>query len=58
MLVVTGIAQVMLTAVLLVNAFLPDPQVWLIYLVGGLLAAASALQRPSREALVPRTVRR
>ncbi len=57
MLVATGMMQVVLTAVLLGNAVLPDPQVWLIYLVGGLLAAAQALQRPSREALVPRTVK-
>jgi MFS family permease len=57
MLVTTGATQVVLTAVLLVNAFLPNPRVWLIYLVGGLLAAAQSLQRPSREALVPRTVR-
>jgi MFS family permease len=57
MLLATGAAQIALTAVLLVNAFVPDPRVWLIYLVGALLAAAQALQRPSREALVPRTVR-
>jgi MFS family permease len=57
MLIATGAAQIVLTAVLLANAFLPDPRVWLIYLIGGLLAAAQSLQRPSREALVPRTVR-
>lgn len=57
MLVTTGAAQVVLTAGLLVNAFLPEPRVWLIYVIGGLLAAAQSLQRPSREALVPRTVR-
>lgn len=57
MLVTTGAAQVALTSGLLVNAFLPHPKVWLIYVVGALLAAAQSLQRPSREALVPRTVR-
>ena len=56
MLVGTGVAQVVLTAVLMVNAFLPDPRVWVIYLLGALLSAAQSLQRPSREALVPRTV--
>lgn len=57
MLVGTGVAQVLLTAVLMVNAFLGDPHVWVIYVLGTLLAAASSLQRPSREALIPRTVR-
>lgn len=57
MLVTTGVAQVVLTAVLLVNAVVSRPQVWLIYVVGALLAAAQSLQRPSREALIPRTVR-
>jgi MFS family permease len=52
-----GLAQLVLTGVLAVNAFLAHPQVWLIYVVAGLLAAASALQRPSKEALLPRTVR-
>jgi MFS family permease len=57
MLIVTAVAQVVLTAVLAVNAFAEDPQIWLIYVVGALAAAASALQRPSKEALEPRTVR-
>ncbi len=57
MLVATGTAQLVLTAALMVNAFLPQPQLWLIYVLAGLLAAAESLQRPSKEALVPRTVR-
>ena len=57
MLVVTGAAQVVLTAALLVNAMLDQPQVWAIYVIGALLAVASALQRPSRDALLPRIVR-
>jgi MFS family permease len=57
LLVLTGLAQVVLTAVLAVNAFLGDPHVWVIFLVAGLLASAGSLQRPSREALMPRTVR-
>jgi MFS family permease len=57
LLVATGLAQVALTAVLLANSLLARPSVWLIYLIGGLLSAAQSLQRPSREALVPRTVR-
>ena len=57
MLVVTGAAQVLLTAVLMANAFLDSPHVWAIYVLGALLAAAGSLQRPSREALLPRVVR-
>jgi MFS family permease len=56
LLVVTGVVQVVLTALLMVNAFLPHPRLWVIYTVGAFLAAASSLQRPSREALQPRTV--
>lgn len=57
MLVGSGLAQVVFTACLALNAALPDPQVWAIYVIGAFLSAAGALQRPSREALVPRTVR-
>ncbi len=57
LLVATGVAQVLLTALLLVNAAQPRPQIWVLYVVGAALAAAQALQRPSREALVPRVVK-
>jgi MFS family permease len=57
MLIVTGAAQTALVSVLLVNSLLPDPQVWVLYVVGALMSAASSLQRPSREALIPRVVR-
>jgi MFS family permease len=56
-LVTTGAGQVLLTAGLLLNAALPHPKVWALYVIGGLLSAAQSLQRPSREALVPRVVR-
>ncbi|MFI5074597.1 MAG: MFS transporter [Actinomycetales bacterium] len=56
LLVWTGVAQVVFTGVLVVNAFLSEPQVWVIFVVAGLLSAAQSLQRPSREALIPRTV--
>lgn len=57
MLVLTGLAQGVLTALLVVNALLPQPRVWVIFVLAALLSAAQSLQRPSREALVPRTVR-
>lgn len=56
-LVGTGLAQVVLTGVLAANAFLPQPRVWVLLVVAALLSAAGSLQRPSREALMPRTVR-
>jgi MFS family permease len=56
MLVWTGVAQVVLTSGLAVNAWLADTHVWVIYAIGGLLTVAQSLQRPSREALIPRTV--
>ena len=56
MLVLTGVAQIVLTSVLLVNAAVARQQVWLIYVVAALLSVAQSLQRPSREALIPRVV--
>ena len=43
LLIATGIAQAMFTAVLAVNAFRDDPNVPLIFVFAGLLAASSAL---------------
>lgn len=51
-----GLAQAVLTGILGVNAFREDPSVPLIFVVSAFLAAASSMQRPSREALMPRTV--
>lgn len=57
MLVVCGIAQAVLTVGLLANAMLAHPSVATVYAVGFFLSIAQSLQRPSREALIPRTVR-
>ncbi len=57
MLVMTGAAQAVLTGVLLGNAVIAHPRVSVIYIVGALLSVAQSLGRPSREALLPRTVR-
>jgi MFS family permease len=57
MLILCGVAQVVLTAALLGNALLDDPSVWAIYVVGFFLTIAQSLQRPSREALLPRVVK-
>ena len=56
LLVGTGVGQAVVTAVLGWNAFRDDPSVPLIFVMAALLAATSSMQRPSREALMPRTV--
>jgi MFS family permease len=56
LLIGTGVAQALCTAVLALNAFRADPDLWVIFAVAVALASCAALQRPSREALLPRTV--
>ncbi|GLW06344.1 MFS transporter [Microtetraspora sp. NBRC 13810] len=46
-----------MAALLAVNALLPSPQVWALYVLGALMAGLDSLQRPSLDALVPRVVR-
>jgi MFS family permease len=43
---------------LLLNASLPHPQLWALYVCSGLLAAFTALRRPPLDALIPRLVER
>ena len=43
---------------LLVNAALPDPQVWVLYVCAALMAAFTAVRRPPLDALIPRLVER
>ena len=57
LLVSTGVVQVVLMTVFAWNAFSAEPRVWLIFVLAAIYAAASSMQRPSREALEPRTVR-
>src|ERR1700733_7496826 len=47
-----------LAALLLLNALLAQPAVWPLYLLAAAMTALSALQRPSFDAAVPRTVPR
>lgn len=56
LLIWTGVGQAAFTVVLMLNAFRDDPDVWVIFVVAAALTSCSALQRPSREALLPRTV--
>ncbi|WP_269857609.1 MFS transporter [Streptomyces sp. RPT161] len=46
----------LLSAALLVNALLPHPAVWPLYVVAALSSALSGLQRPAIDAIVPRIV--
>ena len=52
----TELGLTLLSAVLLGNALLPEPQVWPLYVVAACVAALDGLQRPSLEALIPRIV--
>ncbi len=52
----TEAAQCAITALLLVNAALPHPQLWLLFVAVAAAAATDSLQRPSLDALVPRIV--
>ena len=56
MAVATELAALLLSGALAVNALLPTPHLWLIYIVAMLFAAVSGLQRPSIEAILPRVV--
>lgn len=54
--VITEIAAMVLSTILLINSLLNHPKIWVIYLVAALFAAADGLQRPSLEAMIPRIV--
>ncbi|MFG3228703.1 MFS transporter [Kitasatospora sp. NPDC048194] len=46
----------LLAALLLLNALLPHPLLWPVYLVAALVAACDGLQRPALDSLLPRIV--
>ncbi|MFC1413055.1 MFS transporter [Streptacidiphilus sp. N1-12] len=50
------LAQGVCAAALLLNALLPHPAVWPLYVVAGLASAFGSLQRPSLDALTPQIV--
>jgi MFS family permease len=54
----TELALALLSAVLLANALLPHPQLWLLYVVAALASGLDALQRPALDAMLPRLVER
>jgi MFS family permease len=54
----TELSLAVLSGALLINALLPAPRLWLLYVVGFLAAGLDTLQRPALTALVPRLVER
>lgn len=56
LLLLSDVALLLTTAGLLVNALLPNPQVWALFLGEILGTAAYCFQRPARNALTPRLV--
>jgi MFS family permease len=56
LILLTELGAALCSTILLVNALLDEPQVWVLFVVGALFAVADSLQRPSLEALVPQTV--
>ncbi|WP_329277829.1 MFS transporter [Streptomyces sp. NBC_01451] len=52
----TEAGQGVLCAVLLVNAVLPEPLVWPLYVVAALTSALGSVQRPALDSLMPRVV--
>jgi MFS family permease len=50
------LAALACTTLLLANSLLPDPKLWLIYLVAAGAVSADAMQRPSLDAMLPRYV--
>jgi MFS family permease len=52
----TEIAFAALSALLYVNAILPEPRLWVIFILAAIQSGLFALQRPSLDAMVPRLV--
>ena len=52
MLRVTEVGQTFVTAILLFNALLPDPHIWILYVAVAIHAGLAALQRPAFESLI------
>lgn len=57
LLITCGIGQFVLIGLLALNSFVGEPRVWALFVLAALLTSTASLQRPSREALMPRTVR-
>ena len=56
MLRLTEIGQTFLTAILLINALLPEPQIWVLFVCVALHAGLAALQRPAYESFIQKVI--
>ena len=55
---IAEVGAAVVAGALLVNATLPDPHLWVLYVCSALLAAFTAVRRPPLDALIPRLVER
>jgi MFS family permease len=55
---IAEVGAAVVAGALLLNAALPDPQLWVLYVCSALMAAFTALRRPPLDALIPRLVER
>lgn len=56
MLRLTEIGQTSVTAILLINALLPDPHIWVLFLAVSLHAGFAAIQRPAFESFIQQVI--
>jgi MFS family permease len=56
MLFVCSAASTVATALLFLNSLLPDPQVWVLFVLGASMSAVSSASYPANRSLVPRLV--
>ena len=52
----TEIGQTIVTAILLINSLLPNPQIWILFLSVALHAGFAALQRPAFESFIQKVI--
>ncbi len=55
---IAEVGAAVVAGALLVNAVLPDPQLWVLYACSAFMAGFTALRRPPLDALIPRLVER
>ncbi len=56
MLRITEIGQTSLTAILLINSLLPNPQIWVLFVAVAFHAGLAALQRPAFESFIQKVI--
>jgi len=56
MLRLTEVGQTLVTAILLVNSLLPNPQIWILFVAVALHAGFAAIQRPAFESFIQKII--